>query len=80
MEKNLKRDNWTTEEVMKIVEGCKIVQIEGKYSERIEEYNMVIDNVINQFYDFQRPLDDFGAMAYCPEEDMIYHVGSIPTQ
>jgi len=76
---NLKRDNWTTEEVMKILKGCKICDGEGKATSKFcVDHNAAIDDAIDAFFDFTRPLDEMGAMAYCPEEDMIYHVGAIP--
>lgn len=79
--RNLKRTGWTTEEVMKILADCKISG--GKSAASIQyctDHNDAINDAINTFYDYLRPADEFGAMAYCPEENMTYHIGTIPEE
>ena len=77
----IKRTNWTTEEVIKLLEGCMWVQ-EGvgqdDLPDDIKQINFGVDECISQFKDFLIPDDQMGAMGYCPEEDVVYHIGPIP--
>ena len=74
---NLKRDNWTNDEVIKILEGCKI-HIEEK--DRTEDHlaflkahNETIDQATYQFYDFKAdPEKSYSAMAYDTDNGQIY--------
>lgn len=69
----MKRDNWTNEEVIDILEGLKTV---GRNGEAIDsDYNLAIDMAVSQFWDFQKPSDEFAAMAYDPETKEIVVVG-----
>lgn len=68
----LKRNNWTNEEVIELLNGCKLYKIGGDPD---GVHNHAIDGVIHQFYDFQRPDDESGAMAYHTEDKFIYHIG-----
>ena len=79
-EKNLKRNNWTNEEVIKILEGSKICLVDGSLPKTgfASTYNEGIQHLIHTFEDFMRPAEEMGAMAYEPEEDMIYHIGKVP--
>jgi hypothetical protein len=73
----LKRSNWTNDEVISILEGCKI-HIGDK--ERSEEHlkwllsrNEAIDQAIYQFCDFKAdPEESFSAMAYDTDNKQIY--------
>lgn len=79
--RTLKRTNFTTEEVIKILQGCKISDAKGDTSSKFcTDHNDAIDGAISTFYDYLRPADEFGAMAYCPEEDVTYHIGTIPEE
>ena len=79
--RTLKRTGWTTEEVIKILKGCKIADANGEATSQFcVDHNDAIDDAINTFYDYLRPADEFGAMAYCPEEDTTYHIGTIPVE
>lgn len=80
--KNLKRDNWTNEEVIKILNGIKICEIDENGDPILctGPFNAGINSAIYQFQDFIRPIEQPGAMAYCPEEDMIYHIGEKPSR
>ena len=75
--KNLKRDNWTNEEVIKLLELQKLSSVNKAKDEYCLLWNETIDSVKNAFYDFQREESDYAAMAYCPEDDMVYHIGPI---
>lgn len=73
---NLKRDNWTNEEIIDILNDIKFVK--GKDEERnqeMEPWNMALDIAITQFWDFLRPTDEFGAMAYDTTTKEIFVVG-----
>jgi len=73
----LKRTNWTNDEVIDILEGCKIV-IEDKDRDdehfyALEARNTGIDQAIYQFYDFKAdPEESFSAMAYDPLLKQIF--------
>jgi hypothetical protein len=74
---NLKRDKWTNDEVIKILEGCKIYIGEKKRSEAQLEYldrhNQGIEQAIIQFCDFKAdPEESYSAMAYDTENGQIY--------
>ena len=80
-QKTFKRTGWTTEEVIKILQGIKIVDSNGDASSQFcTDHNDAIDDAICTFYDFIRPQEEFGAMAYCVEENMTYHIGTIPEE
>jgi hypothetical protein len=67
----LKRTNWTNDEVIKILEGRKIVIGDKERSDErlayLEAYNDGIEQAIIQFYDFKAdPEESYSAMAYDP--------------
>jgi hypothetical protein len=73
----LKRDNWTNDEVIDILEGCKI-HIEDKdrgdkHFSILEAHNHAIDQAIIRFYDFKAdPEESYSAMAYDPLLKQIF--------
>ena len=69
----MKRDNWTNEEVMYILEGLKLIGKDGK--DINEDWNTGLDAAISQFYDFKKDAEEFTAMAYDPETKEIVVVG-----
>ena len=69
----MKRDNWTNEEVIDILEGMKMVGKDGVL--RDTEGNFALDYAISQFWDFKRPVDQYAAMAYDPDTKDIVVVG-----
>jgi hypothetical protein len=73
---SLKRDNWTNDEVIKILEGRKICIGEKERSDKqlayLEARNAGIDQAIYQFCDFKAdPEDSFSAMALDTETNRI---------
>lgn len=76
--KTFKRDNWTNEQILHFLDGQKIVDGNGVETEHCKGHNAVIEEVKAFFYDFTRPTSEMGAMGYCEEEDMLYHIGEIP--
>jgi hypothetical protein len=72
---NLKRTNWTTEEVIEMIKDRKIFDMEGKEANFFTNNNDVIDFIIELFQDFQRPEEEPGAMAYDMEKKEIVHIG-----
>lgn len=78
--RTFKRDNWTNEQILKFLDGQKIVRGDGVECDYCKEHNGVIEDVKAFFYDFTRPIEEFGAMGYCVEEDIIYHIGAIPDE
>jgi hypothetical protein len=73
----LKRNGWDNDEVINILEGCKI-HIEDRHREdehfyALEARNAGIDQAIYQFYDFKAdPEESFSAMAYDPLLKQIF--------
>jgi|GEM_PF-7075336 len=73
----LKRDNWTNDEVIKILEGRKIVIGKKERSDKqlayLKAYNDGIEQAIIQFYDFKAdPEISYSAMAYETNNKQIY--------
>jgi len=73
---SLKRDNWTNDEVINILEGCKIVirdrHRKDKHFYTLEARNAGIEQAIIQFCDFKAdPEDSFSAMALDTETNHI---------
>ena len=69
----MKRDNWTNDEVIDILEGMKTIGKDGVVPDT--DHNMTLDLAISQFWDFQKSVDEFAAMAYDPEKKEIVVVG-----
>ena len=69
----MKRDNWTNEEVIGILEGMKMVNRNGLLIDT--DWNKALENAIGQFWDFKRPVDQYAAMAYDPDTKDIAVVG-----
>ena len=70
----MKRDNWTNDEVIDILEGMKIVDRDGQPKDI--DWNLTLDVVISRFGDFKRSVDEYSAMAYNPDTKDIVVVGS----
>ena len=69
----MKRDNWTNEEVIDILNGMKVVDKDGLPRE--VDWNIALDCATSQFWDFKRPADQYAAMAYDPDTKEIVVVG-----
>ena len=69
----LKRDNWTNEEVLDILEGMKTVGRDGVVPDT--DHNRTLEIAVSQFWDFVRPADQFAAMAYDTDTKDIVVVG-----
>lgn len=72
---SLKRTNWTTEEVIRLLDGQKLCAIDSSAPESVHEHNEAVDNMKAFFGDFLLPETEMGACAYDPEKDRIYHIG-----
>lgn len=68
----MKRDNWTNDEVIRILEGLQTVKNE---SGELSSWNLALEIAVAQFYDFKRPADQFAAMAYDPITKDIQVIG-----
>jgi hypothetical protein len=69
----MKRDNWTNEEVIYILEGMKMMGRDGTLLDT--DWNVALEQAIGQFWDFQRSPDQYAAMAYDPATKEIVVVG-----
>lgn len=85
IDSRLKRDNWTNAEVIKILEGMKAGRADDETGKvdivgsGFGEWNSSIEHCISMFRDnFGCGPDDFGALAYDPQDDRVYHIGNIP--
>ena len=67
----------TNEQIFELLESLQMTKGDAEY---MEKYNGVVDDIKFFFYDFTRPVEEFGAMGYCVEEDMVYHIGGIPEE
>ena len=64
----MKRDNWTNEEVIKLLDGCKLT---GK----VNGHNETIQDIIEVFEEFKLDPSISGAMAFNVETGFIEHIG-----
>ena len=71
----LKRTNWTTEEVIGLIEGCRLYNMDGNEDTVGGTHSDAITTVLQTFGDFLRPENQSGAMAYDPASKQVYHVG-----
>ena len=80
----LKRDNWTNDEVIKILEGRKIAirmdeaksWDDASYKHAVR-HNEAIDQCIYQFHDFMAdPEESYSAMAYNTDDEQIYVISA----
>ena len=78
--KTYKRSNWSTEEIIELIKGQKIIRGDGVECDHCKQHNGVIDDVVDYFYDFIRPLTEFGALGMCNEDGNVYHIGGIPEE
>ncbi len=78
--KTFKRTNWTTEEVIHILEGLRLVDRNGKETKELKTMNFSLIEAICQFEDFLRDPNEFGAMAFDTELKEIVHIGKIPPE
>ncbi len=76
--RTFQRTNWSNEQILHFLDGQKIVNGAGEVDNYCQDHNDVIDDIKDFFYDFMRPETEFGAMGYCVEEDMVYHIGALP--
>lgn len=76
----LKRDNWTTEEVIKLILGSKVCDSNGIPLASQGDHNSIVEEVASVFKDFQRPKKEFGALAYDSDSGHVVHVGDIPKE
>jgi hypothetical protein len=77
----LKRDLWTNDEVINILEGCKIYIEDRDRKDKnfyaLEARNQGIEQAIIQFCDFKAdPEESFSAMAYDPLLKQIFVISS----
>ena len=73
------KESRTNEEVFALLDGLRLVFNEGEtISDMATKYNNAIDDVADYFYDFTRPVEEFGAMGYFEEEGAVFHIGKIP--
>lgn len=73
----LKRDNWTNDEIIDILEGCKICiedkDKEEEYLSMLKAHNDAIEQAIIRFWDFKAdPEESYSAMGYDPLLKQIF--------
>jgi len=67
----LKRNNWSNDEIVHLVNAMKV-------NESVESYNEAINDVITMFLEFDQPATEWGALAYGLQDKMIVHTGGVP--
>lgn len=72
----LKRDNWTNEEVVGILEGRKLTD----RSEDRAGHDDGVEDCIDVFREFSIPEEEMGAMAYDTATKFLVHVGTVPPE
>lgn len=72
---SLKRDGWTNQEVIDLLEYLKIHPISSIVAPHFKHHNDGLQSAIEQFNHFERPATESGAMAYNPETKVIFHIG-----
>jgi hypothetical protein len=73
----LKRNNWTNDEIIDILEGCKICiedkDKEEEYFSILKAHNDAIEQAIIRFWDFKAdPEESYSAMGYDPLLKQIF--------
>lgn len=76
--RTFQRTNWSNEQILKFLDGQKLVNGNGEVDNYCQDHNDTVDDIKDFFYDFMRPQEEFGAMGYCAEEDTVYHIGGLP--
>lgn len=78
---SLKRNNWTNEEIVRIVEGLILKDLNGEEPEEFKQHNAGIRSVVLEFRSsFMVPKDDYGALSYDTDTGVIYHTGTMLPQ
>lgn len=67
-----KRDNWTNEEIIRILESLKLKNFDHDVS-----HNDVIADCVDIFTRFLQPPNEMGAIALNMETQEIIHVGEL---
>ena len=83
---DLKRDNWTNEEVLAIIAHYKQAprneeeaKIQEKHADQHERtWDEALEELEELFWQFQLPSQQFGAFAYSPSQDQVWSIGEIP--
>lgn len=73
----MKRNNWTNEEVIHLLEGFKMREEDLKRFNETFSSNDVLDDVIEEFRAFECDAEEYHALAYNPKDKMVYHVGKL---
>lgn len=69
--------NVTNDQILKFLDSIKMTKGDAEF---MAKYNGVVDDIKCFFYDFAMPVEEFGAMGYCEEEDVVYYIGAIPEE
>lgn len=83
---SLKRDNWTNEEVINIINGMTLFTFDKVSNKEIEatitcNHNDVVRQIADHFrHHFASPPDSFGALSLDTETGEIFHTGKILPQ
>lgn len=78
----IKRDNWTTEEILHILKS-RLEYEESKnsfFEKRREGYNLALEELIDDFGSCTLPQEVMGAFAYDTEKKEFVHIGYFPPE
>lgn len=73
----MKRDNWTNQEVIDILQGIRLIGRDGKELSEEDggDWNAALSVAMSQFCDFKRDANEYAAMAYDTNTKTILVVG-----
>lgn len=76
----LKRNNWSNDEIVHLVNDMKVNETAKNYYTSIESYNAAINDVMSLFLEFEQPVTEWGALSYGLEDKSVVHTGGVPEE
>jgi hypothetical protein len=76
----LKRNNWSNDEIVYLVNQMKLEENASKFYESVGSYNEALNDVMTLFLDFEQPVTEWGALSYGLEDKFIVHTGGVPEE
>lgn len=73
---NLKRDNWTNQEVIDIILGLVPVDEDGKESIILSDFVKGLKTAAMRFGDFKCSADSYNALSFDADTGEIFHTGT----
>ena len=74
----LKRNNWSNDEIVHLVNDMKVNETARNFYTSIESYNAAINDVLTMFLELDQPVTEWGALAYGLDDKGLVHTGGVP--